>query len=209
MIRGAPPGLLRESSGSGAGEREDGDVVVLTEALGDFRDIFGGQAYEVRKAVKAEELAPGGARFGDSVREQDEALAAEQLAGNGAVGLVGCEAEGERGRRGELAAFVCVGDIRREMAGVGDGEGARRGEQEAAGGGEADLARAEKRLVEAGEDRGGIARGFAAEDAEDERDAQGGSEAFAGDIADDGGEGPPSGAGETRKKSPPTSRAGR
>ena len=106
-------------------------------------------------------------------------------AGDELVELIGGQAEGQSGRGFQLDA----GDVGADVAGVGGGEGAVREEVDAAGGGEAHLGLAEESVVEVGEDGGGVAGGFAAEDAEDHGDAHGGGEAFAGDVADDGEEG--------------------
>src|SRR5215472_1751707 len=168
-----------------AGDADDGQVVVLAVLLGDGGDAGGGGPL-VQKGFdsgKPEERALRITGFGNSVGEEDGAIADAHFEGGVRVGCGFGQAERQGAGKRELGAV----EIERRMAGVGECEMSSIFKPDHDTSGETAVGAAKRSAVDFGKDFGGLLgkAGDGGDHSDQHGDDHGGAKALAADVADD------------------------
>ena len=124
---------------------EHGDVVFLSEASSSFGDFTGGKLREVAEALESIEFTGTGTCFGHAIREQDDSFSAFQGSSDELIALICCDSERQRRRREHFVS----GDIRGDVAGIGEGEFSLERNANTARGGKPELSLSDEDIVEA------------------------------------------------------------
>ena len=136
---------------SGEGEGEDGDVIFLAEGLGGGSDLIGGLHADRARPVEAEKLSVV-LSFYDTVGEERELIVVGEVNGRFDVRGIRRNAQGQAGFKLDLLAV----QVRREMSGIRQGEGALGGELGTEAGGESAEAHVGEDAIEMIEELGWI-----------------------------------------------------